>query len=258
MLKIRRPLGRLIFNMGIAIPGKTVFLIETAPRYFVLYATEWRQGIFCRFMEIVIATATLMSLGVSCLLIGLTTQRVANMTFGSYERGHNIIYNLFASFFIMVITQLSFMLVKKFNNIWAPNDVDICNIMGNSQLMYWTDVVSISALCIFMSVGFLCVLYSALTFCSHIMQIGKDVKKISDSLNSNTHDGKSVCNYMIVLVSIKALVTLPYPLLRIISFVHRLPEHIYLYAMLAYIISESLSNPILFVIRPLLISLRKK
>ena len=34
MLKIRRPLGRLIFNMGIAIPGKTVFLIETAPRIF--------------------------------------------------------------------------------------------------------------------------------------------------------------------------------------------------------------------------------
>ena len=31
-LKIRRPLGRLIFNMGIATPGKTVFLIETAPR----------------------------------------------------------------------------------------------------------------------------------------------------------------------------------------------------------------------------------
>ena len=36
MLKIRRPLGRLIFNMGIAIPGKTVFLIEMAPR--LLYA----------------------------------------------------------------------------------------------------------------------------------------------------------------------------------------------------------------------------
>ena len=35
MLKIRRPLGRLIFNMGIAIPGKTVFLIETAPRCHV-------------------------------------------------------------------------------------------------------------------------------------------------------------------------------------------------------------------------------
>ena len=31
MLKIRRPLGRLIFNTGIAIPGKTVFLIETPP-----------------------------------------------------------------------------------------------------------------------------------------------------------------------------------------------------------------------------------
>ena len=36
MLKIRRPLGRLIFNMGIAIPGKTVFLIETAPCCFIV------------------------------------------------------------------------------------------------------------------------------------------------------------------------------------------------------------------------------
>ena len=37
MLKIRRPLGRLIFNMGIVIPGKTVFLIETAP--WCIYAS---------------------------------------------------------------------------------------------------------------------------------------------------------------------------------------------------------------------------
>ena len=33
MLKIRRPTGRLIFNMGIPIPGKTVFYIETGPRH---------------------------------------------------------------------------------------------------------------------------------------------------------------------------------------------------------------------------------
>ena len=33
MLKIRRPTGRLIFNMGIPIPGKTVFYIETGPRW---------------------------------------------------------------------------------------------------------------------------------------------------------------------------------------------------------------------------------
>ena len=39
MLKIRRPLGRLIFNMGIAIPGKTVFLIETAP--WILASFWW-------------------------------------------------------------------------------------------------------------------------------------------------------------------------------------------------------------------------
>ena len=49
MLKIRRPLGRLIFNMGIAIPGKTVFLIETAPqssedsRYIVVIFNTMRH-----------------------------------------------------------------------------------------------------------------------------------------------------------------------------------------------------------------------
>ena len=44
MLKIRRPLGRLIFNMGIAIPGKTVFLIETAPRF--LFCDEFEYHAF--------------------------------------------------------------------------------------------------------------------------------------------------------------------------------------------------------------------
>ena len=42
MLKIRRPLGRLIFNMGITIPGKTVFLIETAPWFLTAWAHNRR------------------------------------------------------------------------------------------------------------------------------------------------------------------------------------------------------------------------
>ena len=42
MLKIRRPLGRLIFNMGIATPGKTVFLIETAP-WIIILLEHWAR-----------------------------------------------------------------------------------------------------------------------------------------------------------------------------------------------------------------------
>ena len=45
MLKIRRPLGRLIFNMGIAIPGKTVFLIETAPSWLSKYKYNYRCNV---------------------------------------------------------------------------------------------------------------------------------------------------------------------------------------------------------------------
>ena len=46
MLKIRRPLGRLIFNMGIAIPGKTVFLIETAPWGLSVRMLEYNHRLF--------------------------------------------------------------------------------------------------------------------------------------------------------------------------------------------------------------------
>ena len=53
MLKIRRPLGRLIFNMGIAIPGKTVFLIETAPWFRGLWLIRIpRERIVLTLMEI--------------------------------------------------------------------------------------------------------------------------------------------------------------------------------------------------------------
>ena len=47
MLKIRRPLGRLIFNMGIAIPGKTVFLIETAPWLQSNGSYPWQLDVHC-------------------------------------------------------------------------------------------------------------------------------------------------------------------------------------------------------------------
>ena len=47
MLKIRRPLGRLIFNMGIAIPGKTVFLIETVPWFNIKMSSYQYRKYHC-------------------------------------------------------------------------------------------------------------------------------------------------------------------------------------------------------------------
>ena len=44
MLKIRRPTGRLIFNMGIPIPGKTVFYIETGPSALAMESPQsWTE-----------------------------------------------------------------------------------------------------------------------------------------------------------------------------------------------------------------------
>ena len=58
MLKIRRPLGRLIFNMGIAIPGKTVFLIETAPcGLFRVEAKIWPNVVLLLILPVEIILA---------------------------------------------------------------------------------------------------------------------------------------------------------------------------------------------------------
>ena len=58
MLKIRRPLGRLIFNMGIAIPGKIVFLIETPPQGFDVFSYQSEQSIEQADMSSVIWDST--------------------------------------------------------------------------------------------------------------------------------------------------------------------------------------------------------
>ena len=59
MLKIRRPLGRLIFNMGIAIPGKTVFLIETAPWVHIDGLVQERVNFSALAMELRLFSITL-------------------------------------------------------------------------------------------------------------------------------------------------------------------------------------------------------
>ena len=76
MLKIRRSLGRLIFNMGIAIPGKTVFLIETAPwslSSVLLWQYSWiaRMGL----LTLLIAKEPLKILCLSNLLLSVWYQR---------------------------------------------------------------------------------------------------------------------------------------------------------------------------------------
>ena len=226
-------------------------------RLFELYIREWRRWIFCQFMEVLTAAATVISLGVSCVVIGLTNKGVISIAFDANEKWRDIIIGLFLSFSIVIITQISFVLVRRFQNVSVTSPVHVCNIMGISRALHWTDALSISVLCVFMLVSFLFISYSAFGVYRHIIRTGKGVKNLSDSLSDNKQNMMSVYNYITVLVIIKALVTLPYPLLRITSLIYNLPEDIYLYATLAYIIAESLSNPILFVVRPLLIARRR-
>ena len=111
MLKIRRPLGRLIFNMGIAIPGKTVFLIETAPciwhtspqmchwvnkvnigaanYYFKHYTkTNWIWHVFFLSMNIAVINFSDLNLILACQLLQFGNDEIDTNTLKSLHATH--------------------------------------------------------------------------------------------------------------------------------------------------------------------------
>ena len=71
MLKIRRPTGRLIFNMGIPIPGKTVFYIETGPWCYSVYQWPCVKAVTCPPMKIGIILTHLTHSTSLCKHLGL-------------------------------------------------------------------------------------------------------------------------------------------------------------------------------------------
>ena len=84
MLKIRRPLGRLIFNMGIAIPGKTVFLIETAPRRLMSYFTRLERAAFtyklyCMFYLPIFDKRMIHTFGFMVIFFGKTSYWICDL-----------------------------------------------------------------------------------------------------------------------------------------------------------------------------------
>ena len=83
MLKIRRPLGRLIFNMGIAIPCKTVFLIETAPWPLWNSHRVCRIQYTFRFVCFVFNIITDNWIGQIAKTLGSTSTRYRSDTFAS-------------------------------------------------------------------------------------------------------------------------------------------------------------------------------
>ena len=108
MLKIRRPLGRLIFNMGIAIPGKTVFLIETAPRFLhtTVNNTQSRSELRCiskarSWIKVCIGHKYVCIYEVGCQIVAW---RVDTSSFcpillrDSFETGNEMLPNLLDSF----------------------------------------------------------------------------------------------------------------------------------------------------------------
>ena len=152
-LKIRRPLGRLIFNMGIAIPGKTVFLIETAPcihereliyTKFECGTLEKNYGLKYDCVHFLLNRGRCLAFGHMAFLFtrGIIIHHRHNFPFGSRSANFiwsNIIFCWFSCFFLSItyIThwfRITFRLNSHFITLFALlRYIDIISILSNHR-----------------------------------------------------------------------------------------------------------------------------
>ena len=140
MLKIRRPLGRLIFNMGIAIPGKTVFLIESAPRFLWLYSSFHVDRFVFQYMFIYNATQ-FWACAHECIFITLVDNTVIDIVL-VFQWNSAVSFTKMIRFWMAIETDSPFSLIywKAFGNITCQNECHCsrsCDGEWRCDAIYW-------------------------------------------------------------------------------------------------------------------------
>ena len=226
--------------------------------YFIITMKQWQQGLPCQLMNIVSSTASVFSLLLSSLLVFLTSQAITQIGGSVFEKRHNII----TAVVLISMTSVLYGFAISINDILPDNSVDgkayLCNFIGDYTFNSKTGILLVIILCILMLASVTCIIISAINLVLHIRNTTIEMTRVSKVKFASSQERDGVCRFMITLVIIKMVVILPYPLLQVIRFVdHNVPEIASVYVMMMFIILESFSNPVIFVLRPLLVQKNK-
>ena len=216
---------------------------------FVFAIEQWEHSLMCNFMDVLTASGTMTSLWLSGFLIFLTGQGVTKIKFDIEEIWHKLLFGQIVALIMIVAINVSVTMVRLKTN----DPLAACNMMANSQLSSWSDKAYSFMLIMLMMVVLFVITFSTVKVNNHIVQSRKDIAAISGMNSAMVDTGKGVCKFMIAILLVKLTIIMPYPLLQFASLLHmNISGYANQYATVAFIISESFYNPIVFVFRPLM------
>ena len=227
--------------------------------HFVLSVTQWQQSAICVSVEILSATTIMVSITFSGVLVLLTARGVTHLGMNNSGIWYKISCGKFMFVIIATLCNVSLTLIRTFMGNSINRDIKVCNPMGYSKWVSWTDMIITLTLVILMVS-----LLSGITVCAirvimYVSRAGKAVREIISKRDKSKQGRASVYRSMIVLVVVKAMTLLPYPALLFMSVVYDdIPNDAYVYVMVNFIMMESLFNPVLFVWTPLITKMRQQ
>ena len=197
----------------------------------------------------------MISLCLSSLLIYLTSQGVVKIRFSIDDMWHQILFAKFVVCFTIITVNASLVTVRVIMN----DTFTECNMMSITPMISWSVLLYSVLMGALMIIVKFVITFSAVKVINQIVQTKKDVEAIS-GINSGTSDTrKGDCKFLIVVVIVKAILLLPYPLLQVVSLLGlNISGHAYQYVTVAFITLESFYNSIVFVFRPLMTQQRIK
>ena len=226
--------------------------------HFPLTAMQWQRGIFCLAMDMVLTTVTMFSVFFSGFLIFLTchnVRRIGLKISDAWQTIRNVsVMLIFTTFsFNFLLSMINYHLYVR-----VPDSGFMCNVMGNSPVTSWADLVSMITLCTLMLSVAIIIMISTIRLILLARKIAKDVQNISGMKSDSAQSRSDAMTFMMVLVLAKMVILLPYPLLQIMGHLFAgIPDALNVYVLLAFITSECFANPVVFVFRPLLVYKKK-
>ena len=226
--------------------------------HFPLMATRWKKSILCHLVHSVSATMTMLSVFFCGFLIYLTSEVVIKIDFNLFDAWRTI--RIFTS--VVIVTVMSFNLLVSMLDYFLNDSVSasrcMCNVMGNSPMSSWTNMVSMTVLCILMLFVMVIIMTSTLKLILFTRKIVKEFEHISGIKSKVSQSGSDLMSYITILVIAKTMILTPYPLVQILDLIFvNFPEIAHFHVMVTFITLECLINPFLFVFRPLMVQKRK-
>ena len=222
--------------------------------HFILAVQRWQRGIACRLMKNLSTIAAVLSPFYSGLIIFFTSHAITSLEFNISDQWCIVIFTQITMLVATICFSASLTVTDMFLNDYRKSNGYLCHMMSDLNFTSKYDILFVSIFSLFMLSMITWITISAYKLILHIRKTTQEVGRFSNKKLNSSHANDGVYKFMIVVIVMKFVTYLPYPLLQIIRLlVNNVSEKISISIMLSFIILECSLNPIMFVLRPLLV-----